>query len=494
LSNLSAYSNSSTEAIIAYTENSAAKTADVSISGDLVSYLSFNVFDNSGSNSSVVMLDSTKIIDSYIDQNGSGMLRVGSRGDISQTGDPIYLGDATTYTAESTSYNKVTALTADKAVFSYRKSDGTGGARVCSINATTGVIDNCGTEQTFSAGLVDNLVTERLDSTSLIFAWNAVGDTGKTAIATINGNIITVGSEYTFNNGSTGSLDVTALSDSRVVIAYEDAANSSYVSGVVGDISGTTISLGSEYATTDVVGSILIDTLTVNEVILVYSDVIEQGEAAARVLTVGAGPEITFGTPAPITSTVIDDIDAMAVGSDNFVAIIHDSGNSGTLVYGEIVTGIPALINETTFEPEDTLTGDVELTTDVNSPDSGIITGIYTTEDGLGDEVNRVDFEVLGDDLTVTASETITTEATNSSAALVDDSVLVVAYNDNASSDLGAGILSGDQEFNGAGAGGAIPEYTTPIAIALALGVGLIVVLMVRSRYAKNGEEVKLDK
>jgi hypothetical protein len=40
----------------------------------------------------------------------------------------------------------------------------------------------------------------------------------------------------------------------------------------------------------------------------------------------------------------------------------------------------------------------------------------------------------------------------------------------------------GAQESNGGG-GGAVPEYTTPIAIALALGVGLVVVLVVRSRF-----------
>ena len=86
-------------------------------------------------------------------------------------------------------------------------------------------------------------------------------------------------------------------SNNKVVIAYKDRGNSDYGTAIVGTVSGTSISFGSEVvfstATTDSIG-IAFDSSN-NKVVIVYKDT-TASNAVAIVGTV-SGTSISFGSP-----------------------------------------------------------------------------------------------------------------------------------------------------------------------------------------------------
>jgi hypothetical protein len=71
--------------------------------------------------------------------------------------------------------------------------------------------------------------------------------------------------------------------------------------------------------------------------------------------------------------------------------------------------------------------------------------------------------------------------------------VPTLSYDDTYNGGTDMLLTEMDLQEQGAGnGGGAIPEYTTPIAIALAVGVSLLVIVLVRQRMVKK-EKANID-
>ena len=113
----------------------------------------------------------------------------------------------------------------------------------------------------------------------MVFVYKDTGDSnkGKAVIGTVSGTDISFGSPVEFNSVNTEYL--TAAFDSsnnKVVIAYRDQGNSSYGTAIVGTVSGTSISFGTEvvFTGTDAVGSKIGTTFdsTNNKVVIAYND------------------------------------------------------------------------------------------------------------------------------------------------------------------------------------------------------------------------------
>ena len=95
----------------------------------------------------------------------------------------------------------------------------------------------------------DNICIDILDSTHVVFAYKRNSDGyGRVAIGTVSGNSISWGDPVTFNAASTEHIRVVALSSTCFVILFSDAGNSNYGTAIVGTVSDTTITLGSETA------------------------------------------------------------------------------------------------------------------------------------------------------------------------------------------------------------------------------------------------------
>jgi len=70
---------------------------------------------------------------------------------------------------------------------------------------------------------------------------------GKAIIGTVSGSTISYGSAYTYNAATTYETSVSRLDSTHFVTAYQDAGNSSKGTAIIGTVSGSTISYGSEY-------------------------------------------------------------------------------------------------------------------------------------------------------------------------------------------------------------------------------------------------------
>ena len=81
----------------------------------------------------------------------------------------------------------------------------------------------------------------------IIYGDNADSGYGKAIVGTVSGSSISFGTQVTFaGSGTVGDLSIVFDPDSgKVVIAFRDNSNSGYGTAIVGTVSGTSISFGS---------------------------------------------------------------------------------------------------------------------------------------------------------------------------------------------------------------------------------------------------------
>jgi hypothetical protein len=123
-------------------------------------------------------------------------------------------------------------------------------------------------------------------------------DYGRAVVGTVSGTSISFGSEYAFNSGNTAQTSSTFDSNSnKVVIAYRDQGNSNKGTGIVGTVSGTSISFGSAVVFNTGSTALLTSTFDSNldKVIIAYTDYDNSNDGTAVVGTV-SGTSISFGS------------------------------------------------------------------------------------------------------------------------------------------------------------------------------------------------------
>ena len=160
---------------------------------------------------------------------------------------------------------------------------------------------------------------------------------GKAVVGTVSGSTITFGSPVTFASASTNEINsVYDSSNEKVVIVFQDSANSSYGTAIVGTVSGTSISFGSESvfesANTNFISSTF-DSSN-NKVVISYKDNGDSGKGKAVVGTV-SGTSISFGTP-----TTFHD-----AGTDTSVVVYDSNAQKIVIFYQDIPAGAGYIAN-----------------------------------------------------------------------------------------------------------------------------------------------------
>jgi hypothetical protein len=150
------------------------------------------------------------------------------------------------------------------------------------------------------------------------------GNTGKAVVGTVSGTSISFGTPVTFNNQSTNhpsiAYDVNA---NKTVIVYRDPFNSSYGTAIVGTVSGTSISFGSEFvfeSATTREPDVIYDPVA-QKLIIAYGD---EGNSYAATAVIGtvSGSSISFGTPVVFDS-----------GGTDLIALVYDVEANATVVF-----------------------------------------------------------------------------------------------------------------------------------------------------------------
>jgi len=212
------------------------------------------------------------------------------------------------------------------------------------VSVVAGTAQAVGSATVFEAAAT-NYTSAIFDSNSnkVVIAYedDANSDYGTAIVGTVSGTNISFGSAVVFEPSSVMLISATFDSNlNKVVIAYRDNGNSSYGTAIVGTVSGTSISFGTaavfESASTNYISSTF-DSNS-NKVVIAYTD---QGNSSYGTAIVGtvSGTSISFGTAVVFESANCYWIASTFDSSSNKVVIAYrDANNShyGTAIVGTV--------------------------------------------------------------------------------------------------------------------------------------------------------------
>ena len=209
--------------------------------------------------------------------------------------------------------------------------------------AIVGTIDSSDNSISFGTAVVyhsanSNYNTASFDSNSnkVVIAFTAPADgTGKSYVGTVDpsDNSISFGSAVNFQAGARASHVSSAFdsNSNKVAIFYEDNGNSNYGTGIVGPVSGTSISYGSEAVFESAQVSAISATFdsSNNKVVIAYRDHGNSNYGTAVIGTISS-TSISFGTPVVFESAITTGCSATFDNNSNKVFIAYDDHGATT--------------------------------------------------------------------------------------------------------------------------------------------------------------------
>ena len=163
-----------------------------------------------------------------------------------------------------------------------------------------------GTAAIYESGIIGhNAITFDSNAGKTVILWVINTQIGYGEVATVtSGNGISFGSSTQFDTLVSEPSATFDSNSNKVVVAYTDGGNSNYGTGIVGTVSGTSISFGSATAfnsSTTNDSQATFDS-TNNKVVIIYRDGGNSNYGTAVVGTV-SGTSISFGTPVVFESS-----------------------------------------------------------------------------------------------------------------------------------------------------------------------------------------------
>ena len=212
-----------------------------------------------------------------------------------------------------------------------------------SVVAETSGTESLGSHTTFEGGETTN-VSATFDSSAgkIVVAYVDEANTtrGTAVVGTVSGTAISFGTPVVFESGVTSFVSATYEANAqKVVIAYQDASNSSHGTAVVGTVSGTSISFGAAvvFESNGVSRgySTAYDFLA-QKIVIAYQHDGNLDYGTAVVGTV-SGTSISFGTPVVFESAAISSASATYANSSSKIVIAYT--DKGNLDYGTAIVG-----------------------------------------------------------------------------------------------------------------------------------------------------------
>ena len=322
--------------------------------------------DDSGKGKAVVLtpgLGSNLTSENYI-----GM----SRGVAFQSPVTEGVGSAVQYKAASFAYGPlVFDSNANKTVFAYPDAGDSnkGKAKVATVSGTS---ISFGSEATFTTNHCDQLESV-FDSSNnkvvIVYRDQDNSSYGTAVVGTVSGTSITFGSPVVFNSANSFWFGVAFDStNNKIVIAYRDIGNSSYGTAIVGTVSGTSISFGSETtfeSATSVRNQLVYDT-TNQKIVVAYINGSTSGPLQSRVGTV-SGTSISFGSEVTIDSDTCFEPQLVFNPDTGTVIVIYynSTDGNGTSKIGTVSGTSISFSSETVFNSGGT--SDMDVVYDSNA-------------------------------------------------------------------------------------------------------------------------------
>ena len=348
------FDSSNNKIVIAYSdvENSRYGTAIVgTISGTSISFGTAVVFEAATVYNVSATFDSNanKVVISYRDAGNSnyGTAIVGTvSGTNISFGTPVIFFNGSCQQISSTFDSNV-----NKVVITFQSVVSSPYPVSAIVGTVSGTGISFGTAAVFNnANTSGQVVTFDSSANKVVIAYKDVGNSsyGTAIVGTISGTDISFGTEVVFNsaNGDQLGLDYDATAQ-KVVIAYRNFGNSSYGTAIVGTVSGTGISFGTAAVyNTAAVGtySSVVYNAAVQKTVIFYLDGGNSSYGTFVVATI-SGTSISFGTKAVFENAAANFLSAVYDSNAQKIAIAYqDAGNSN---YGTAIVLQPGNANIT---------------------------------------------------------------------------------------------------------------------------------------------------
>ena len=174
------------------------------------------------------------------------------------------------------------------------------------------------------------------NANKFLVVYRASNNYGKCKVGTIdlsdpNAASVTFGSEVTFNAGNTTNIAVAFDStNNKVVISYRDLSNSNYGTAIVGTISGTSITFGSEQVYANVNTSAQQNGIAYDSsnqrIVIAYRD--NTNSRGSAVVGTVSGTSISFGSPVNFRNGVTNSPSISFNSGQNKVLICYGDANA----------------------------------------------------------------------------------------------------------------------------------------------------------------------
>jgi hypothetical protein len=235
---------------------------------------------------------------------------------------------------------------ANKCVICYRDAAQSGYGKAI-VGTVSGASISFGTmEAHFNAGSTNrpSLAWDPDNSGKLVIAYADLGNSGQgtAVVGTVSGTSISFGSQVVFCSGETQQTAITFNSSNTCVITYRNEGNSNYGEGIVGTVSGTSISFGTasvfNSASTGT-NQVAADPNTANTVVVAYSNGATNPATGGAAVGTVSGTSISWGSEQQFTSTETEYV-RMAFDPNNagkFVIMWRDgAGSDGATIVGNV--------------------------------------------------------------------------------------------------------------------------------------------------------------
>jgi len=201
-----------------------------------------------------------------------------------------------------------------------------------------------GSPNVFESGnTVSTAATFDSSNNKVVIAYRDGGNSnyGTAIVGTVGASSISFGTAVVFESASTDEIAITFdSSNNKIFIAYKDNGNSGYGTGIVGTVSGTSISFGSAVVFKSVVMAGIGATFdsNSNKVVVTYRNNSAGGDGTASVGTV-SGTNISFGSSVAFTTSNSTDTSTVFDSSNNKIVIAYrdiQTTDIGTCVVGTV--------------------------------------------------------------------------------------------------------------------------------------------------------------
>ena len=245
---------------------------------------------------------------------------------------------------------------------------------------------------------------------------------GTAVVGTVSGTSISFGTPVVFESAYTASVSaIYDINAQKIVIYYRDIGNNQYGTAIVGTVSGTSISFGSAntfYSSGYCSEIAAVYDANAQKSVVAYQAGNDSAHGYALVGTV-SGTSISFGSQTEFENAVVSDIGISFDSSANKVVIAYrDHGNSGygTAIVGTVSSTSISFGSANTFE-----TSAIQYTKNVY--DSGNNkTNIFYMDGGDSDKGKAVIGTVSGTSISFTTPETFYDAAGINALSAVYDS------------------------------------------------------------------------